>query len=121
VFGDPRPVRLEPPIQEPATLTHPPVTLMPFAKVEVAVVEAAYMVSACTPPEKLEVERSPLMVVVAVVPTESELAPRLATAKLVKVEVELLPRTLRKPWKVEVPVVFPCMVVVAVPPTQILV
>ena len=34
-----------------------------------------------------------------------------------KVEVELVPATFRKPWSVEVPVVSPCTVVVAEPPT----
>ena len=34
------------------------------------------------------------------------------------VEVEFVPRTFKKPWMVEVPVVFPWRVVVAEPPTQ---
>jgi hypothetical protein len=46
VFGEPPERVAAPPRHVPATLTQPPVTLIPLAKVEVAVVEAAYMVSA---------------------------------------------------------------------------
>jgi hypothetical protein len=70
VFGEPEPVSEEPRLRQTLfTAKQPAARLMPFAKVEEAVVEAAKMVSALRPPEKVEVERSPLMVVVAVVPT----------------------------------------------------
>ena len=64
-------------------------------------------VDICNPPA---VMRSPAKVDVAV-PLK-----RVASIPPAKVEVELVPRTLRKPWKVEVPAVVPWMVVVAVEP-----
>jgi hypothetical protein len=59
-----------PAIQEPFTEIHPPVTAMPFAKVDVAVVLVIFKAWASIPPAKVEVAfASPRIVVVAVLPT----------------------------------------------------
>jgi hypothetical protein len=58
-LGDPPLSDAPLPTQTPLTAKQPAARLMPFAKVEEAVVEAAKMVSALRPPEKDEVEVVP--------------------------------------------------------------
>jgi hypothetical protein len=55
VLGEPVPESDDEVIQLPPTRTQPETTLIPFAKVEVAVVEAAKKVSAWIPPTKVDV------------------------------------------------------------------
>ena len=106
-------VLLVPPLpdvrQAPFTTIQPVVMLIPLANVEVAVVDVTLSKLVCVPPAKVEVDVFDTTRLFTLV----DAAERLPE----KVEVEFVPATLRNPWMVEVPVVSPWMVVVAVPPT----